>query len=130
MSLYEYAIAVSEEDADKYVDLMFRLLACSGPFSAYRRSEPKIRDEIHTFAETHPKYDEACSICLGRPWTGEGEDEWTDALKANFGLDYRWPVVLDEVVGGTLLPRSNDKQRQWLIANAGKTVILVNDNEY
>lgn len=132
MSLYEYAIAVDVEEAKEYTTLMFRLSSCGSLFqsAADKAKERSIRAEIHAFAEKHPIYDEERSICLGRPWTGEGQTSFTELIEEELGLDYRSAIPLGEEQAGILWPTASEEQRLWLKANAMKWVILANDNEY
>lgn len=135
MSLYEYAVAVSDEDAATYVQGV-KAIRRTGIFGScgctYRPYTPcKGHAIFSNLGEQYHLYDEAVSQLLSRPMTGEGESAFSKLLEV-LGLDYDQPLRLNENIGNLLLAAQTltPEQEQWVRKNSGKQIIKANDNEW
>lgn len=134
MSLYEYAVAVSDEDAAIYVRGVRAIRGTSffqGCGCIYKPYQP-CRGHLlmQELGERYSLYDEAVAQLLSRPMTGEGESNFSLMLAA-LKLDYINPVRLKDevrVLLGTCELTSS--QLTWLHLNSGKLIIKANDNEW
>lgn len=135
MSLYWYAIAVSsEEDAKRYVAACEWLDSRTPKFMGFNSGSPDCCDyEYENCPQGHKVlqelldiYNDDKSICLGRPWTGEGIGAFTEKVSELNALNHYFR--LGEREAGQLINIADDEQKAWLLRNAGSWVILGHDN--